>query len=61
MPDLQQPARTAEEQLAETQQKLAEAENNWPKPKKPCRIRSSSPARRANAPLREFMIKSMFR
>ena len=26
MPDLQQPARTAEEQLAETQQKLAEAE-----------------------------------
>ena len=26
MPDLQQPARTAEEQLAETQQKLAEAQ-----------------------------------
>ena len=45
MPDLQQPARTAEEQLAETQQKLAEAEKQLAEAQKALQDQEQQPGK----------------
>ena len=51
MPDLQQPARTAEEQLAETQQKLAEAEKQLAEAPKALQDQEQQPGKARKRPI----------
>ena len=51
MPDLQQPARTAEEQLAETQQKLAEAEKQLAEAQKALQDQEQQPGKARKRPI----------